>query len=86
MENENFRRQVLNTNMDKLDKMFGVEQGDGHSHNGTAGQGKRISYNDLVDKPDTTKPALHKATHVAGGIDPITPADIGAETPQGAQA
>lgn len=77
-ENENFRRQVLNDNMEKIDAKFGTA-GEGHNHDGTAGQGRRISFNSLEDK-------AHKSSHAIGGSDVITPADIGAETPAGAQA
>lgn len=84
--NENFRRQVINDNMDKIDKPFGVGTGEGHIHNGTAGQGPKIDYNDLNNKPTSMTPTAHKSTHASGGADVLTPADIGAETPAGAQA
>jgi hypothetical protein len=78
--NENFRRQVINDNMDKVDKKFGVGSDEGHMHDGTAGQGKKISYNSLTDKPATVTPAAHKNTHASGGADALTCADIGAVT------
>lgn len=40
---------------------------------------------DITDFPEAMPPTAHKASH-AGGSDAITPADIGAETPSGAQA
>jgi len=40
---------------------------------------------DITDFPEAMPPTAHKASH-AGGSDAITPADIGAETPAGAQA
>ncbi|MCX8132030.1 MAG: hypothetical protein N3I35_18275 [Clostridia bacterium] len=77
-QNENFRRHVLNENMDKIDNKFGIGAAEGHRHDGTPGQGKKISYYDLADKPDMATPAAHKSTHAIGGSDLITPADIGA--------
>lgn len=56
------------------------------------------SWADIPDKPSSFNPSTHthtksqitdfahKATHASGGSDAITPADIGAETPVGAQA
>ena len=85
-ENENFRRQVLNDNMEKIDRKFGIAVGEGHVHDGTQGQGRKISYNNLEDRPVTMTPMAHKSSHVVGGSDVIVPADIGAETPAGAQA
>jgi hypothetical protein len=78
--NENFLRQVINDNMDKVDKKFGIGTDEGHTHDGTAGQGKKISYNSLTDKPATVTPAAHKSTHVTGGSDALTCGDIGAAT------
>lgn len=37
------------------------------------------SWNDLLDKPSSFPPSPHKSSHVTGGSDPLTPADIGAE-------
>lgn len=76
--NENFQRQVINGNMDKVDKKFGIGTDEGHTHDGTAGQGKKISYNNLSDKPAAVAPTAHKSTHAAGGADALTSADIGA--------
>jgi hypothetical protein len=86
LDNETADIAVINSNMDKIDKPFGVGTGEGHIHNGTVGQGPKISYNDLVDKPTAMTPAAHASTHASGGSDPVTPASIGAETPAGAQA
>lgn len=56
------------------------------------------SWADIPDKPSSFNPSththtksqitdfLHKSTHANGGNDALTPADIGAETPSGAQA
>lgn len=78
--NENFRRQVINDNMDKVDKKFGIGAEEGHTHDGTAGQGKKISYNSLTDKPAAAVPMAHKSTHAFGGTDALTCGDIGAAT------
>lgn len=40
---------------------------------------------DVQDKPEAFPPVPHAAIHAAGAADPVTPASIGAETPQGAQ-
>lgn len=42
-------------------------------------------WSDVQGKPEAFPPALHAPAHAAGGADPVTPASIGAETPQGAQ-
>lgn len=76
--NENFRRQVINDNMDKVDKKFDIATGEGHTHDGTVGQGKKISYNNLSDKPTAVAPTAHKSTHEAGAADALDSADIGA--------
>lgn len=58
-------------------------------------QGKPSSYqpsahqhtkSDISDFPISMTPSAHKTTHASGGSDALTPADIGAETPAGAQA
>lgn len=41
---------------------------------------------DIPDKPSSFTPSAHKSTHASGGSDALTPSDIGAETPSGAQA
>lgn len=58
----------------------------GHRHSGTGTDAPNIPWGNVSDKPSTFPPAPHKATHATGGTDPLTPADIGAETPSGAQA
>lgn len=45
-----------------------------------------INWNDITGKPSTFTPSAHKSTHASGGSDALSPADIGAETPAGAQA
>ena len=44
------------------------------------------AWNDVKGKPSNFTPSAHKSTHASGGSDALTPSDIGAETPSGAQA
>ena len=44
------------------------------------------AWNDVHGKPSNFTPSAHKSTHASGGSDALTPSDIGAETPAGAQA
>jgi len=44
------------------------------------------AWNDVQGKPSNFTPSAHKSTHASGGSDALTPSDIGAETPAGAQA
>lgn len=44
------------------------------------------NYGDLDGIPNEFTPSAHKSTHETGGSDALSPADIGAETPAGAQA
>jgi len=44
------------------------------------------AWNDMQGKPSNFPPSAHKSTHASGGSDALTPSDIGAETPAGAQA
>lgn len=44
------------------------------------------AWNDVQGKPSNFPPSAHKSTHASGGSDALTPSDIGAETPAGAQA
>ena len=44
------------------------------------------AWNDVQGKPSDFTPSAHKSTHASGGSDALTPSDIGAETPAGAQA
>ncbi|AEE95796.1 hypothetical protein [Mahella australiensis] len=45
-----------------------------------------VRWSDIDSKPVSYTPSAHKATHALGGNDALTPTDIGAETPAGAQA
>jgi len=45
-----------------------------------------LAWNDVQGKPSNFTPSAHKSTHASGGNDALTPSDIGAETPAGAQA
>lgn len=44
------------------------------------------AYADIQGKPSSFPPDKHKNSHASGGSDALSPADIGAETPAGAQA
>lgn len=44
------------------------------------------TWGDIQEKPSAFTPSAHAISHKSGGSDAITPADIGAETPSGAQA
>lgn len=44
-----------------------------------------VPWSGVLNKPSTFAPAAHKASHTIGGTDPLSPADIGAETPAAAQ-
>src|SRR5690606_4387362 len=44
------------------------------------------AWSDVQGKPSSFTPSAHKSTHASGGSDALTPSDIGAETPAGAQA
>jgi len=44
------------------------------------------AWNDVQGKPSNFTPSAHKSTHASSGSDALTPSDIGAETPAGAQA
>jgi len=45
-----------------------------------------VKWGDIEGKPSSFTPSAHKSTHAIGGSDALSPADIGAETPSGAQA
>ncbi len=45
-----------------------------------------VDWDDIDSKPSAYPPSAHKSTHASGGDDALTPGDIGAETPTGAQA
>ena len=45
-----------------------------------------VKWGDIEGKPSSFTPSAHKSTHAIGGSDALSPADIGAETPAGAQA
>lgn len=76
------------------DKCYETESGDSYIYDGTQWLvfvdadwiNVEISWEQIVDIPSTFPPSAHKSTHAIGGIDPISPSDIGAETPLGAQA
>lgn len=68
-----------------------VTPGPTHNHSGQSldgedGSGGPISYIHLTDKPEKMTPIRHADTHMAGGIDPITPASIGALSTEEAKA
>jgi hypothetical protein len=44
-----------------------------------------LDWANIQNKPSSFTPTAHKSTHATGGSDELTPADIGAETPAGAQ-
>src|SRR5690606_30289648 len=44
------------------------------------------AWNEVQGKPSNFPPSAHKSTHASGGSDALSPSDIGAETPAGAQA
>lgn len=45
-----------------------------------------VRWGDIDGKPTSFTPSAHKSTHASGGSDALSPSDIGAETPSGAQA
>ncbi len=45
-----------------------------------------VKWGDIDGKPTSFTPSAHKSTHAFGGSDALSPSDIGAETPAGAQA
>lgn len=44
------------------------------------------TWSNIPDKPSAFTPTMHASTHAIDGDDELTPEDIGAETPAGAQA
>lgn len=51
----------------------GVMDGtDGHTHDGSSGQGAVIPWANISGKPSTFTPATHASSHGSGGADPVT--------------
>lgn len=55
----------LNANMDTLDAKMGTA---GHNHNGSAGNGPKISYSNLTDTPASMVPTAHASTATTYGV------------------
>jgi len=60
--------------------------GSGHYIAKTSRSDQLPAWSDVQGKPSNFTPSAHKSTHAIGGSDALSPADIGAETPAGAQA
>jgi len=96
--NDTFNIQtMMNDNWDKIDTEIAKKenssnkgQPNGYAALDPAGkvpaaQVPDVNWVNITDKPTNFTPSAHKSTHAVGGTDPITPADLGAETPANAQ-